>query len=85
MTPRKHDDNEEERKTDGGSTPSRNGADTPTRKEYVDHQQRIRGRHAEIYDLTTPMFYQHDTQTYSEFQTTGSPTSSRNNTWNQGS
>ena len=37
QTPRKRNDDEEERKTDGASTPSRNGADTPTRMEYIDH------------------------------------------------
>ena len=69
QTPRKRDEFEEEsKKTDGASTPSRNGADTPTRKEFIDHQQRMDGLNGTIHDLTIP----HQREEESEFFRVGS-------------
>ena len=53
-TPRRQEQLENEsKKTSGASTPSRDGADTPTRKNFNDHQQQLEENKGFIHDLTT--------------------------------
>lgn len=52
-TPRRKDQLENEsKKTSGASTPSRDGADTPTRKKFNEHQQQLGENKGFIHDLT---------------------------------
>mmetsp|Transcript_14833 Transcript_14833/g.14719 ORF Transcript_14833/g.14719 Transcript_14833/m.14719 type:complete len:470 (-) Transcript_14833:34-1443(-) len=52
-TPRRKDQFENDsKKTSGASTPSRDGADTPTRKKFNEHQQQLGENKGFIHDLT---------------------------------
>lgn len=52
-TPRRQEQLENEsKKTSGASTPSRDGADTPTRKNFNEHQQQLGENTSFIHDLT---------------------------------
>jgi hypothetical protein len=54
FTPRRHDQLENEsKKTSGASTPSRDGADTPTRKNFNEQQKQLGDKQGFIHDLTS--------------------------------
>lgn len=54
LTPRRQEQLENEsKKTSGASTPSRDGADTPTRKNFNEHQQQFGDKKGFIHDLTS--------------------------------
>lgn len=56
-TPRRNEQLENEsKKTSGASTPSRDGADTPTRKNFNEHQQQLGDKKGFIHDLTASNF-----------------------------
>lgn len=53
LTPRRQEQFENDsKKTSGASTPSRDGADTPTRKNFNEHQQQLGENKGFIHDLT---------------------------------